>query len=171
MKKIAVIVASVLMSATFGAYAGPDAGDKSFTLSGTGSSDKNFDGNAFGVSGELGWYTSERWLWGIRQSVNGVAGDKVNDAWNGSTRGFVDLNFGSGDARPYIGANLGGIYGQAVKDTGQAGLEAGLRWFVKDKTFIHAGVEYSFLFDSSNDIDNKFDDGAFFYNLGVGFNF
>jgi len=170
-KKLALITASALMSASLIAHAAPESGDRSFTLSGTGSSDKDFDGNSFGVSGELGWYTTDHLLWGVRQSFNGLVGDKVNDTWNGSTRGFVDLHFGSGSTRPYIGANIGGIYGEGVKDTGQAGLETGLRWFVKDKTFIGVGVEYSFLFEDSHDIDNSFNDGAFFYNLGVGFNF
>jgi len=32
-------------------------------------------------------------------------------------------------------------------------------------------VEYDLLFNDTTDIDNRFDDGAFFYTLGVGFNF
>jgi hypothetical protein len=42
---------------------------------------------------------------------------------------------------------------------------------VKDKTFIELQVEYQFLFDDADQIDDRFDDGAFFYTLGIGYNF
>lgn len=171
MKKLVPILATTLLSAALSAQAAPEAGERSFSLSGTGSSDDSFDGNSFGVSGELGWYQSEHLLWGVRQSLNGLVGEEVSDSWDGATRGFVNMHFGEGDARPYVGANIGGIYGDGVNETGIAGLEAGIRWFVKDKTFIGFGAEYAFLFEDGDDIDNRFDDGAFFYTLGVGFNF
>ncbi|MCB0059960.1 MAG: outer membrane beta-barrel protein [Halioglobus sp.] len=171
MKKTLILAVSILTAGPIAALAGPASGDKSVTLSGTGSSDKNFDGNTFGVSGEFGYYGSEQLLYGIRQSVAGSVGDEVKDTWNGATRLFADYHFGTGAARPYVGANIGALYGQSVKDTGTAGLEVGLKYYVLDKTFINFGVEYAFLFDDGDDIDNSFDDGAFFYNLGVGFNF
>lgn len=171
MKKSVPILASTLLSVALSAQAVPEAGEKSFSLSGTGSSDDSFDNNSFGVSGELGWYQTDHLLWGIRQSVNGVSGEDVSDAWNGATRGFVNMHFGEGNVRPYIGANIGGIYGEAVNETGTAGVEAGVRWFVRNKTFIGLGAEYAWLFDDDNDIDDSFDDGAFFYTLGIGFNF
>lgn len=171
MKKLVPILASTLLSAALSAQAAPEAGDKSFSLSGTGASDDSFDSNAFGVSGELGWYQSDHLLWGVRQSLNGSVGEDVSDAWNGATRGFVNMHFGTGDARPYVGANIGGLYGDGVNETGTAGVEAGVRWFVRDKTFIGFGAEYAFLFSDGDEIDDNFDDGAFFYTLGVGFNF
>ncbi len=171
MKNVKAIAISAMLLAPMAAIAGPEAGDGSFTLSGTGASDENFDANAFGVSAEIGKYFNDHLLWGIRQSVNGLAGDDVSDAWNGSTRFFADYHFGSGDVRPYLGANIGGIYGQRVKDTGTAGFDFGLKYWVKEETFIALGGEYQFLFEDGDDIDNAYDDGAFFYTLGVGFNF
>lgn len=171
MKKALAIAVSAALLSPLAALAAPEAGDRSFTLSGTGASDQDFDGNAFGVSAEVGQYHDEHLLYGIRQSVNGTAGDEVRDAYNGSTRLFVDYHFGSGDFRPYVGANIGGIYGKTVKETGTAGIDLGFKYFVKEKTFISFGTEYQFLFDSGDDIDNTYDDGAFFYTLGIGFNF
>ena len=162
MNKCIVYAASLLLAAPLAAVAGPQSGDKSVTLSGTGSSDKNFDGNTFGVSGEFGYYGSEQLLYGIRQSISGSAGEEVKDSWNGSTRLFADYHFGSGAARPFVGANLGALYGENVKNTGTAGLEAGLKYYVLDNTFINFGVEYAFLFDDGDDVDNSFNDGAFF---------
>lgn len=171
MKKLVPILATTLLSAALSAHATPEAGDKSFTLSGTGTSDDSLDSNAFGVSGELGWYQSEHLLWGVRQSISGTAGEDVSDAWAGSTRGFVDFHFGQGDARPYVGVNVGGIYGDGVNETGIAGVETGVRWFVNDRTFIGLGAEWAFLFEDGDEFEDNYDDGAFFYTVGVGFNF
>ena len=172
MKKIFAIAVSALLLTPVVASAAPEAGQGSFTLSGTGASDKNFDGNAFGVSTEIGKYASDQLLWGVRQSVNGSAGEEVKDSWNGSTRVFADYHFGTGDLRPYVGANIGAIYGQGVTDTGTAGIDLGLKYYVKSDTFIALGTEYQFLFDDGDDkIDTAYNDGAFFYTLGIGFNF
>ena len=171
MNKFSACAASLLLIAPLAATAGPNSGDRSVILSGTGSSDKNFNGNTFGVAGEFGYYGTEQMLYGLRQSVTGSAGDDVDDSWNGSTRLFLDYHFGSGAARPFIGANVGGLYGDNVNNTGTIGVETGLKYYVLDTTFINFGVEYAYLFDDSDDIDNSFNDGAFFYNLGVGFNF
>jgi len=69
-----------------------------------------------------------------------------------------------------LGVNLGGIYGESVSNTGTAGVEAGLKLYVLQKTYINFGVEYSFLFEDENDINNSYDDGIYLYNIGVGFN-
>ncbi|MFV8818998.1 hypothetical protein [Haliea sp. E17] len=118
--------------------AGPAEGDREFSLSGTGTSDKNFDNNALGFSGDLGWYLSDPLSLGLRQSIV-IAEGEGDDFWNGSTRGYVNYHFLSGNARPFVGASLGGVYGEGIKD--------------------------------SSDADDAFDDGAWAYVLGIGFNF
>ena len=152
-------------------WAAQAAGDKAFTLAGTGASDKNFNSSTFGTTGELGWYLTNEFELGLRQSVNAAVLKNANDRWSGATRGFADYHFGQRSVVPYLGLNLGGIYGEDVHDTGAAGLETGLKFYVKDKTFIALQVEYDFLFDNAHSIDNQFNDGAFFYTLGIGFNF
>jgi hypothetical protein len=167
-------IAIALLATAFpagSALAAQQAGDKAFTIAGTGNSDKDFDSNSFGSTAELGWFMSDSLELGLRQGVNVLALDDQDDAWSGATRGFADWNFGQGSIVPYLGANIGGIYGEDVHDTGAAGLEGGLKFYVKDKTYIGLHVEYQFLFDDTDDIDNRFDDGAYFYSLGVGFNF
>jgi len=171
MKLMAKTALAALLALPIAATAQPEVGDRSFTISGTGASDNEFDGNTFGLSFELGEYATENVLWGLRQSVNGIAGDEVSDSWNGSTRLFADYHFGTQDFRPYMGANIGGLYGEDVNETWTAGLELGFRLFVRDKTFIGFGTEYQFLFDDGDEIDQRFDNGAFFYTLGVGYNF
>lgn len=171
MKKTLVLAVSALLAAPLVAFAaGPVAGDKSFTVSGSGTSDKDFNDTAYGVSGELGYFLTDGWQAGIRQSVNGLASDDNDNEWAGSTRGFISYNFLDGNYRPYLGVNMGGIYGESVSNTGTAGLEAGLKLYVLEKTYINFGIEYSFLFEDSNDFNNSVDDGLYLYNIGVGFN-
>lgn len=171
--KIAPVFAALVLALLgTSAWAAPQKGDRTFTLSGTGSSDNSFDSNTFGASAELGWFLSDSLEAGARQSVNVLAQDHGDDSWSGATRGFADWHFGgSNPFQPFLGVSAGGIYGDNVKETFSAGPEVGMKYYVKDKTFIELQAEYQFLFESANDIDNQFDDGAFFYTLGIGYNF
>jgi hypothetical protein len=175
MNKILTLVTAAVLAVPVAAFAapgdGPVKGDRSFTISGSGTSDDNFDDTAYGVTGELGYFLTDAWQAGLRQSFNGVARDEGSNDWAGSTRGFIQYNFNQGsNYRPYLGVNLGGIYGEAVSDTGTAGVELGLKLYVLKKTYITFGAEYSFLFEDENDINNSIDDGVYLYNVGVGFN-
>lgn len=149
----------------------PAEGAKEFSLSGAGSSDKEFDNNAFALDATYGHYLSSVSAVGFRQSVSVTDSEGSNSDWNGSTRLFYDYHFGQEKLRPFLGANIGYIYGESVDETFIAGPELGLKYYVLPSTFIVAQIEYQFLFDSANDADSRFDDGAFAYGVGVGFNF
>ncbi|WP_203234797.1 hypothetical protein [Modicisalibacter coralii] len=58
-----------------------------------------------------------------------------------------------------------------MKDTGIAGLETGLKYYMLPTTFIQGRAEYQFLFDSSNSAQDNYDDGAWAYTVGMGVNF
>ncbi|MFO8141296.1 MAG: hypothetical protein R6T87_05280 [Marinobacter sp.] len=154
---------------------GPSEGEREFSLSGTGSSDRDFNSSSFGVSGDLGWYLQDNVVAGVRQSINyaDIEGEGVtDDFWNGSTRGYVDYHFLDERARPFVGASLGGIYGDGVKDSAFAGLETGIKYYVRSKTFILARAEYQFLFSDTDDASDAFqDDGIWAYTVGLGYHF
>jgi hypothetical protein len=154
---------------------GPRQGDREFSLSGTGSNDRDFNSGSFGVTGDLGWYLQDHVVAGVRQSVNYASiegADLDDDFWNGSTRGYLDYQFLNERARPFVGASLGGIYGDGVKDSAFAGLETGLKYYVQAKTYFLARAEYQFLFSDSNDATDAFqDDGIWAYTVGLGYNF
>jgi hypothetical protein len=92
-----------------------------------------------------------------------------NRAWSGSTRLAGDYHFGKGTFRPYLGANLGYLYGDGVKEQFIAGPELGLKAFLTPKAFVYVNAEYQFLFDNSNQINDNYRDGRFVYSLGLGF--
>lgn len=154
---------------------GPTRGDQEFSLSGTGNSDQSFDSGSFGVSGELGWYLRNQVVAGIRQSVNyaSIEGESIrDDFWNGSTRGYLNYHFFTDRARPFVGGSLGGIYGDGVNNSAFAGLETGVKYYVLATTYFLARIEYQFLFSSTSDAADAFqDDGIWAYTVGLGFNF
>ncbi len=154
---------------------GPDKGDREFSLSGTGSSDQDFDSASLGISADLGWYVNDKMVAGIRQSVNyaDIQGENAtDDFWNGATRGYINHHFMDDRARPFVGASLGGIYGDGVKETAFAGLETGIKYYVRTKTFILARAEYQFLFSDTDDASDAFqDDGSWAYTVGLGYLF
>lgn len=184
LKRVSGVAKAGLLAMTLGALplvaaaqtqsVGPVTGEREFTLSGTGSSDKDFDNSSIGISGDFGWYLSERTLVGVRQSINyaDVEGESFkDDFWNGATRGFVDYHFGGAAWRPFLGASLGAIYGEGVNDSAFAGLEAGMKYYVLPKTFLMGRAEYLWFFDSSSSARHNFDDGAWAYTIGMGYNF
>lgn len=165
-----ISLAVILGSSAFIAVAEPTQGSREVTLSGAGGSDKSFDNTLFNIEGTYGKYLSSETLLGVRQSI-GVAKTEGDDSrWNGATRFFADYHFGD-RYRPYVGASLGYIYGDGVEETFIAGPEVGLKAYVLENTFIAANIEYQFLFDHADDADSQFDDGAFAYSVGMGFNF
>jgi hypothetical protein len=57
---ICALPVSVVAQQSSGSNAGPSAGDREFSISGTGSSDKRFKSGTFGVTGDYGhWYDYE----------------------------------------------------------------------------------------------------------------
>ncbi|MGV8843598.1 MAG: hypothetical protein ACOH2I_10265 [Pseudomonas sp.] len=168
-----LIKSSLLVAALFPAVALaiPVTGDQEVTLGGAGSSDKEFDTTVFALQGSWGQYLSDASLWGIRQTINARDQEGESVKFDGSTRAFYDYHFGNGNTRPFVGVSLGGLYGDDVDDTFMAGPEIGIKHWVMDKTFITAMMEYQFLFKSGSEADDRFDDGAFFYSVGVGYNF
>lgn len=166
-------LAPAIAMAQGGVVHGPQAGDRELTLSGTGSSKSSMDAATFGVSGGLGWFYTDELEFGVRQGMGYADLPGTSDnRWNGNTRGFADYHFVVGErARPFVGVSLGAAYGDAVHDSAFGGLEAGLKYYVRSKTFIMGAVEYQYFFTNLNHIDDGFEDGAFAYTLGIGYHF
>lgn len=148
----------------------PEEGDWEFVLAGSGSSDEDIEVGDFAADIELGYYLTQDWAVALRQRAS-YSDTGAGTNWNGATRAAIDWHFGDANLRPFIGATLGYVYGDTTNDTWVAGPEAGIKWYVKDETFILGRVEYQFFFEDSDEIDDRFDDGSFVYTVGVGFNF
>ncbi|QOV91956.1 outer membrane beta-barrel protein [Humisphaera borealis] len=144
------------------------------TLGGGAANTKDFEGFTANLNGSLGYFLSDNLEVSVRQSV--TYSDFFGSDWSGSTRAAIDLHFPLGEKGqfvPFIGANIGYVYGDGVQDTFAAAPEAGIKVFVNATTFIFVTAEYQFFFDqaASDDVSNAFDDGQFVYTVGVGFRF
>lgn len=176
MKK-ALILSALLIAPSSMAFAQagdfqppPRLGTWEATLSGSGTSDRDFDNNALGITGSIGTYMHPNVLVGVRQTVT-WAGTEDDDVFTGATRVFADWIFDLGRWQPYIGASFGGIYGENVNNTFAAGPELGVKYYADNNTFIYAQTEYQFTFRDSDEVGDAFRDGGFFHAIGVGFNF
>lgn len=147
-------------------------GVQELTFGGSGGSDRGFNDSFGGATIGYGVYFNNEWQGVIRQSLNYNNPDRGATRWSGSTRVAADYHFTElGMAMPFIGASFGRIYGDAVHDTWTAGLEVGLKYYVRRQVFVFAMVEYSWFFDRGRQLDNNFDEGQFGWSTGVGFNF
>jgi len=145
-------------------YGTQEAGDREFTLAGSGASSSGFDTTTFGATASLGWFTTKNFEWGARQTAN-LADTGETTRFNGATRAFLGYHLDYALWQPFIGASLGVQYGSGVKDAFFIGPEIGAKYYVMPKTFVLAQVAYQF------QVDEDVDDGSTFYTLGIGFNF
>lgn len=182
MNKIKAILASsaLLVAATLTTQAqtnaryaafGPQMGDWELTLGGSGYSNNDLNDSLGGVNFSIGHFISDTLSVSLRQGLSYSNPAGGGRAYAGSTLIAVDHHFGTGNLRPFLGVNFGGLYGDGISDTLAAGVEGGLKLYVKEKTFVFALVNYAWTFNKARGVTNNFDDGAILWSLGVGFNF
>lgn len=165
-------VAGVGLSAV-PAQADFEQGDWELRLSGFAENDVNFDGVNFSATGTVGYFISDQFEAGVRQTftysdIFVQPGD--GSAISGQTNIFVNYHFGDEDAelQPFIGASVGYQYGDQP-DLFLGGPEAGIKWFFDDENwFLFAEVQYLFYFEDAGEADEAFDDGEFNWGLGLG---
>jgi len=151
---------------------GPRAGSWEFTLGGSGLSNKDMDSSVGGVAASVGLYLNDMLLLAVRQNVNYTNSSGSDSSYIGSTRIALDQHIlATGRLRPFVGVNFGGVYGEDVTNTFVAGIEAGLKFYVQERTFLYGLADYAWAFRDSDAATDNFKDGGFQWSLGVGFNF
>ena len=152
---------------------GPHAGSSEFTIGGNGSTNTRFNNSIGGITASYGYFFDNAWEGVIHQSVSysNPQGSGGN-TWTGETLGALDFNFiTSGPIRPFVGPNLGWLYGNHGRDTAAAGGEAGAKFYVMPRTFIYAMANYDWLFRHDKAIFARSNTGVWDWSVGVGFNF
>jgi len=175
-KGLVLAAMALVMSLPAVAKADPPAQPYEITL-GLGAS-HGPDLNGFNASGNvsIGYFLTNDLELSVRQTLAytdvGTSGGG-GSSWDGSTRLALDWHFTMGDrgqVRPFIGANIGYVYGDSVSDTWEAAPEAGVKVMVGSNAFIFIMVEYQFFFNSDSNSE-VFSNGQFLYSAGVGFRF
>jgi hypothetical protein len=149
---------------------GARQGEWELTLGGGGGTNKDFDNSLGGVNFSVGYFLSDTFEVSARQSINYSNDNSRGADYNGSTFVAIDQHFGTGRFRPFVGLNLGGLYGDTTNDTWAAGIEGGVKVYMLPKTFVFALVNYAWTFNDTDNATDSFDDGALLWTIGVGFN-
>jgi opacity protein-like surface antigen len=144
-----------------------EEGDWELTLFGSGASNEDVEVGSFELGASLGYFLTDGLEVAARQSVS-YSDFNNGTNLNGSTAVVLDFHFDLDRFQPFIGAGLGYAYGDTVQDTFFAGPEGGVKYFVNSTTFIFAIIQYQFFFDDEDDVGDVFDDGLFFYGVGIG---
>ncbi|MBA4138282.1 MAG: hypothetical protein C0518_13295 [Opitutus sp.] len=83
----------------------------------------------------------------------------------------LDQELASGAFRPFVGVNLGRLYGDAAREDWAAGVAAGARYFVQPRTFVRASAEYGWMFSHARGFNDRFAEGQWTWSMGLGFTF
>lgn len=146
-------------------------GDWEFTLGGGGTSSSDFDANAGSFNASVGYFLTQSIEVALRQNLSFATGEDGGSTM-AATRLAGDYHLKIGQKlRPYLGASIGGVYGDDINESWTAGLEGGIKYYVLPKTFLYGHFEYQWSFDNGDNPDSSFEDGSFLYAVGVGFNF
>lgn len=89
----------------------------------------------------------------------------------GASRVSFDRDLSEGAFRPFVSININRFYGEGVDDAWAAGIEGGAKYFVMPRTFLHATVEYGWMFNQLRGFNERFTDGQWTWSMGLGFNF
>jgi hypothetical protein len=150
---------------------GFDPGNWELTISASAQNDRDFHGVAGSIEGSIGYFMTDNLEIGIRQTATytdaGVTGPGEGTSMAFATDGFVDWHFDLGQWQPFIGGNIGFIYGD-VNNTWEAGPEAGVKYFLNTSTFIFVMAQYEFFFNEGDVGTDAFSEGFWRYSLGLG---
>ena len=142
-------------------------------LNGNGASSRRFDGFTGAIQASVGFFITPEIEIGGRQSLiyNDIG---VPASLNASSAFAADLNIPLGDQNqivPFIGGNIGYVYGHGIRDTFEAGPEGGIKLFITNDWFLFGQISYQFFFKSSHTASVGFRNGQFNYGIGVGTRF
>lgn len=136
-------------------------GDWDLVFSGQGGSSSNFDSNNFSFQAGLGYFLRNWIELAGRQEVTYADVHNGGSAVNGSTRFAADFYVDMVRLQPYIGGNIGFVYGDNVSDGFELGVEGGAKYFVNTSTYVFGALDYLMALSDLSD-------GRWVYSLGLG---
>jgi len=126
------------------------------------------DSGSLNADLSYGYYFTPGWQLGIRQALNYNFIDDHRDFWLATTAPFVNYNFRVTDIIvPYLGGFIGLVWNDRDV-TGTIGPQAGVKFFVHERTFLNLGYRYEFFFNRIDAIDNNASRGNHVFNVGIG---
>jgi hypothetical protein len=172
-RRLGWLFASVLISGLLlirgSASALPGDGASELQVSGGFFHTQDADTGNLNVDLSYGYYLTPGWQLGIRQALNYNFIDDQRDFWLATTTPFVNYNFRlTNIIVPYLGAFIGLAWNDR-DETGIAGPQAGVKFFVHDNVFLNLGYRYEVFFNRIEAIEDNRSDGNHVGNIGIGF--
>jgi hypothetical protein len=168
---LALLLSPAISQAVMEHDYGFDPGNWELTISASAQNDRDFHDLAGSLNGSLGYFVTDNLELAVRQSITysdaGVSNPNSGTFWSFSTDAVADWHFDLGQWQPFIGANIGFLYGD-VHNTWEAGPEGGVKYFLNPSTFIFALAQYEFFFDEGDFGNDAFSNGLWRYTLGLG---
>jgi hypothetical protein len=154
--KLSFMALALLLGSFVGnVSAQPEEGDQELQLSADFVGNHKFKSYATSVEASYGFFVTDELELGARLGYVGNFPRGASSAWAATVLPFIDYHFrgiSEGDKiLPYVGA-FGGFYLNDRDEAYAVGPEAGVKFFVYDKTFINTQYRYEF-FDSLNTRD------------------
>jgi hypothetical protein len=151
------------------AQAAPEQGASELLVSGGFFHAEGSDSGNLNADLSYGFYLTPGWQVGLRQALNYNFIDDARDFWVATTSPFINYHFRlTPIVVPYLGAFMGLVWND--RDTsGTVGPQAGIKFFVHERTFLNLGYRYEWFFDHIDTIDDNTSRGNHVFNIGVGF--
>jgi hypothetical protein len=127
--------------------------------------DDDLTSHLVGGEARIAYYVTPNIPVSVEQAVFNTIDTSSDDGWGGRSVVGIDFQGNFGGWRPYIGANVGGVYGKGVQDSFVAGPEIGFEVDFSRRWFMYAKAAYDVVF--RNDIE----DGIIIGGLGAGYRF
>lgn len=162
----AVLIGSLLSAGTV--IAAPTDGASEVQVSAGFFHAQGSDSGNLNADLSYGYYLTPGWQLGIRQALNYNFVDDARDFWLASTTPFINYNFHVTDIIiPYLGGFIGLVWNDRDA-TGTIGPQAGVKFYVHERTFLNLGYRYEFFFNRFEAIDDNKSRGNHVANLGIG---
>lgn len=130
-----------------------------------------FEDSTGGTTFEPGYHYTDSLAGLVRQSISYAQPSTTANAWTGWTRVALHQRFSDGVLQPFVGVNAGRLFADTVRDSWTAGLESGAKFYMRPQTYLRATVEYGWLWDKSEELDDRFKEGLWTWSVSVGFSF
>ena len=165
---IIAVSLSFVMFATTPTYGGPVTGNREVEIAGGLFRHQGSDTGVLNLDRWYVYYWTPGWELGLRQALNYNFVDDARDVWLATTTPFINYHLRLTDIIvPYLGGFIGLVWNDRDA-TGTAGPQAGVKFFVHERTFLNLGYRYEFFFKRFEAIGDNTSRGNHVFNLGFG---
>lgn len=152
MTPVFLLIVALLTAVPAGkGYAAQSRGDGEVMVSGTYTHATGSKVGTAAVDLSYGYFTAPALQLGVRQTLSYNFIDDAKDTWLATTAPFANYHFRglsiNDNVQPFVGAFAGAAYNDK-RGSGMIGPQAGIKMFVRDKTFVSTLYRYEWYWNA-----------------------